>query len=111
MRINEILNENENDPRFKQMKSAFEKMQQRKEFYGRTPDDLKGDPEEIGDTWDDYKRHVKTFGQMPKAPKLYDPSKDDPNAVPLDPDKLRKPKFKSGQTDPWDTDPDIDTVG
>lgn len=109
MRIHEILNED--DARLKQMQDAFKKMQQRKEFYGRTPDDLKGDPEEIGDTFDDYKRHVKTFGQLPNKPKLYDPSKDDPNAAPLDPDKLQKPKFKSGQTDPWDTDPDLGTVG
>jgi len=110
MRMYEILNEND-DPRFQQMKGAFEKMQKRKEFYGRTQDDLKGDPEEIGDTWDDYKRHVKTFGQLPNKPKLYDPSKDDPNAVPLDTEKLKKPKFVPGQSDPWDTDPDLGTVG
>ena len=100
-----------NDSRFQQINSAFGKMQQRKEFYGKTPNDLKGAPEEIGDTWDDYKRHITTFGQRPAVRKLLDPATDNPNAVPLDPEKLKKPNFSSGQDDPWDTEPNIGTVG
>jgi len=111
MKINEILREFDKDQAFQQTIDAFQKTQQRQKFYGRTPDDLQGEPSDIGDTWDDYKRHVKTFGQLPNKPKLYDPSQDDPNAVPLDADKLKKPKFVPGQHDPWDTDPDIGTVG
>lgn len=111
MKIKEILEEYDSNAAFNQMKGAFEKTQQRQKFYGRTPEELKGEPEEIGDTFDDYKRHIKTFGKLPNKPKLYDPSKDDPNAVPLDPEKLKKPKFVPGQTDPWDTDPDLGTVG
>jgi hypothetical protein len=111
MRIHEILTESESDPRFQQIQKAWEKHQQRQNFYGRTPEELQGDPEEIGDTWDDYKRYIKTFGKLPNKPKSYDPSKDDPNAVPLDPEKLQKPKFVPGQTDPWDTEPDLGTIG
>lgn len=111
MKVNEILAEFDADQAYKQTVDAFQKTQQRQQFYGRTPDEIQGDPSEIGDTWDDYKQHVKTFGKLPKTPKMYDPSKDDPKAVPLDPDKLQKPKFVPGQHDPWDTDSNIDTVG
>lgn len=110
MRAVEFLREFDQAAAAQQAQQAFEKTRKRQEFYGRTPSDLKGDPEEIGDTWDDYARYVKTFGQRPKD-KLKPAQPDNDQAVPLDPEKLKKPKFVPGQLDPYDTEPDIGTVG
>lgn len=110
MRAVEFLREFDADAAAKQAHQAFAKTRQRQEFYGRTPSDLKGDPEEIGDTWDDYKRHVRTFGQRPKT-KIQPEEPSNDKAVPLDPEKLRKPQFTPGLSDPFDTEPDIGTVG
>lgn len=73
------------DPRFKQFRDAFEKTRERQEFYGKVPDDIKGHPSEIGDTWDDYKKHMKIFGAGKM--KLPNPTPDTGNEVPLDLDK------------------------
>jgi hypothetical protein len=110
MRMYEFLDESD-DSRFQQMKKEFEKTRQRQELYGREPKDLQAPPEELGDTFDDLMQYYKTFGKKSQKLKLYDPSEDDPNAVPLDTEKLKKPKFVPGQADPWDTDPDLGTVG
>ena len=110
MRAVEFLREYDAAAAAQQMQQAFDKTRQRQQFYGRTAADLKGDPEEIGDTWDDYKSYVKTFGQRPKN-KLQPETPIDDKAVPLDPEKLRKPKFTPGLSDPFDTEPDIGTVG
>jgi hypothetical protein len=110
MRAVEFLSEYDSAAAAQQAQQAFAKTRQRQEFYGRTPLDLKGDPEEIGDTWDDYKSYVKTFGQRPKN-KLQPETPIDDKAVPLDPEKLRKPKFTPGLSDPFDTEPDLGTVG
>jgi hypothetical protein len=112
MRFREIMREYDAAAAANQMQQAFDKTRLRQQFYGRTAADLKGDPEEIGDTWDDYKQYIRTFGQRPKTkPQPAEP--ENPQAVPLDVEKLQKPKmdFKQKYPDPWDTEANIDTVG
>lgn len=84
MSFSEFISEADNE-RFNQIKGAFEKMQQRKEFYGKRPQDIRGEPDEIGDTWDDYKKHMRVHGDIPM--KKSQPQPEDDKAVPLDVDK------------------------
>ena len=111
MKIKEVLREYDSSAATQQMKRAFEKTQQRQQFYGKTAGDIQGDPSEIGDTWDDYKSYIKTFGRRPQSTQQTKPTSDLDSAVPLDPEKLQKPKFTPGLSDPWDTEPNTGTVG
>lgn len=73
------------NPRTQQMIDAFKKMQQRQDFYGKNPEDIKGDPSEIGDTWNDYKAHIRVHGNAPM--RLPNPKPETGKEIQLDLDK------------------------